>query len=143
VSRLVYTDTGAFIALLYPRDRWHDVVSRHFRRLRSAGDRLVTSEPVISETVTRLRYDAGVGAVSSFRGVLVAGAADGSLTVRESDDDLRHAALGIVEQYDDLRLSYADAVGAVVARDRHVDGVFALDAEFRILGLTVEPDLRR
>lgn len=136
----MYTDTGAFIALLYARDRWHEVVSRHLRTLRAAGDRLLTSDPVITETATRLRYDAGVGVVSTFRRLLAAGTADGSLTVRESDDDLRHDALDLIGQYSDVRLSYADAVGAVLARDRRVDAVFALDVQFRVLGLTMEPD---
>lgn len=139
MSRLVYTDSGVFIALVYTRDRWHQRVATYFRALRAAGDRLLTSEPVIAETVTRLRYDAGPRAVSAFGHILAVAEADGSLVVRESDGDLRHAAIGLMEQYADLRLSYADAVGAVISRGRHVDGVFALDDDFRVLGFAIEP----
>lgn len=44
-----------------------------------------------------------------------------------------------MERYEGLALSYADAVGAVVARRVRADAVFALDNNFRIMGFTVEP----
>jgi len=135
----VYTDTGAFIALLYRRDQAHHAISAHFRALREAGVRLVTSEPVIAETVTRLRYDAGLSRVTAFRDVLNRANVSGSLTIRESDERLRHAAFAVLEQYADLRLSYADAVGAAIAREPQIDSVFGLDHGFRVMGFTLEP----
>jgi predicted nucleic acid-binding protein len=113
VSRLLYADTGALIALIHAGDDQHARVAAHFRRLRSLGDRLVTSEAVVAETVTRLRYDAGLPVVRRFRSVL--------------------------ERFADLAVSYTDAVGAVIARERQVDAVFGLDNDFRIMGFTLEP----
>ncbi len=139
MSRLLYVDTGAFIALLYERDQWHSQVSAHLRKLRADGDRLVTSEPVISETVTRLRYDAGLARVKAFRVLLDRAVAQGSLVVRDSDERLRRSTFALLEQFEDLRLSYADAVGAVIARERRVDVVFGLDHQFRIMGFALEP----
>lgn len=139
MSRLLYADTGAFIALVYTRDQAHRRISDHLRILTAAGDRLITSEPVISETVTRLRYDAGLPRVAAFRAVLQRALAQGSLTVRESGDDLRRAAFDVLEQFADLRLSYADAVGGVIAREGRIDAVFGLDNDFRVMGLVVEP----
>ncbi|MGH8897432.1 MAG: type II toxin-antitoxin system VapC family toxin [Egibacteraceae bacterium] len=139
MSRTIYIDSGAFIALLYRRDRAHERVSAHFRTLRQAGDLLVTSEPVIAETVTRLRYDAGLASALAFRKILDQGMATGSLVVRESDDRLRRAAFVIFERYADLRLAYADAVGAAIARERRVDAVFGLDNDFRVMGFVLEP----
>jgi predicted nucleic acid-binding protein len=100
---------------------------------------LVTSEPVVAETVTRLRYDAGLPLALSFRDVVQRAVVQGFLTVRESGDDLRRSAFGVLAQYADLRLSYADAVGAVIAREPRVDAVFGLDNDFRVMGLTLEP----
>ncbi|MFZ0216777.1 MAG: PIN domain-containing protein [Candidatus Dormiibacterota bacterium] len=139
MTRLLYADSGAFIALLYRRDHDHERVSAHLRRLRQTGDVLVTCEAVISETVTRLRYDAGLDATRRFRRVLTAGAALGSLEVRESDEGLRQAAFDVLAQYGDLRLSYADAMGAAIARERRVDAVFGLDNDFRVMGFQLEP----
>jgi predicted nucleic acid-binding protein len=139
VSRLLYIDTGAFVALLWARDTAHLSMSAHLRRLVAAGDRLITSEPVLSETVTRLRCEAGSARVAAFRSVLNRAVARGSLIVRESEDDLRRTAFDVLEQFADLRLSYADAVGAAIARERRVDAVFGLDHNFRVMGFAVEP----
>lgn len=137
--RRVYVDTGAFIALVSPRDQDHELVTRHFRTLRGNRDVLFASDPAIGETVTRLRYDAGLAAIARFRDVLQRSVARGSLQIRESDAELRADAFRQMERYEGLALSYADAVGAVVARRVRADAVFALDNNFRIMGFTVEP----
>lgn len=139
MSRLVYVDTSAWLALLRPRDAGHDRVSRHFRALRRRRARFLSSEAVISETATRLRYDAGAAAVEAFRALLEAAAEDGSLTIRESSPELRARAFDLLGRYRDLRLSYADCVGAAIAQAEQADAVFALDEDFRVLGLSVEP----
>jgi len=139
VSRLLYADTGAFIALIYGRDRAHTTVSAHLRSIVAAGDRLITSEPVISETVTRLRYDAGLQRVAAFRDVVHRAIGQNLLSIRESSAELRRSAFGVLEQHEGLRLSYADAVGAVVAREGRADAVFGLDNDFRVMGFVLEP----
>lgn len=139
MSRTLYTDTGAFLALLYSRDRDHARVRAHFQALRRAGDRLVTGEPVIAETVTRLRYDAGLARVIAFRAVIERSVAGGALAIRESDPHLRRAAFGVLERYADLTLSYADATGAVIAGEGRVHAVFGLDNDFRVMGFPLEP----
>lgn len=137
--RLLYADTGAFIALLYERDGWHARASAHLRELRANGDRLVTSESVVSETVTRLRYDAGLSRVTAFRGLLERAVAQGALAIRDSDAQLRRSTFAVLEKFSDIPMSYADAVGAVIARERRVDAVFGLDHHFRIMGFALEP----
>lgn len=139
MSRALYADTGALIALLYQRDQSHQMITEHFRVLRAAGDRLVTSEPVIAETVTRLRYDAGLPRVSAFRGVIDRAVSQGSLLIRESEPALRRVAFDVIERFSDLRLSYADAVGAAIAGERRIAAVFGLDNDFRVMGFAVEP----
>ena len=57
--RIVYADTGAFIALLWRGDRAHERVRDHYRELRADGDVLLTSDLVVSETATRLRSTRG------------------------------------------------------------------------------------
>jgi predicted nucleic acid-binding protein len=137
--RRVYVDSGALIALIWQRDRDHERLARAFRRLRSDGGLLITSEVVVSETATRLRYDAGLTAVAAYRSALDRSEAQRTLRVRPTDAVLRGAAFDLMDRYSDLRLSFADAVGAAVARDERVDAVLALDDGFRALGFTVEP----
>ena len=135
----LYVDTGAFIALIWHRDRDHERVAAAFRRHRRDGSVLITSEAVIAETATRLRYDASLPAAAAYRSVIDRAEAQRSLRVRPTDAVLRGAAFDVMDRYADLRLSFADAVGAAVARDERADAVLALDDDFRALGFTVEP----
>lgn len=137
--RTIYVDTGAFIALIWRRDRAHGSVRDHFLRLREARDLLLTSDAVIGETVTRLRYDAGLKAVLAFRNIIEEAVASGGLVVRDGDAPLRAAAFEVMERYPSLSLSYADVVGAAVGREARVDAVFGLDNDFRVMGFTLEP----
>lgn len=137
--RLVYVDTGAFIALIWRRDQHHAALRDHFRSLRAEGAVLVTSDPVVGETATRLRSDAGLPAAQSFSAILASAAAAGSLRIRDSDPDLRREAFAWMDRYDGLHLSYADCVGAAVATEQRVDAVLGLDADFRVMGFALEP----
>ncbi len=136
--RTVYLDTSAFLALVVARDRDHARVLSHIRRLRAERARLLTSDPVLAETVTRLRYDEGLPTVLRFRDLL-ARAVDRGLDVRKSSPELRSGALDVLARHDGLRLSYTDAVGAVIALQMRVDAVCSLDADFTVLGFAVEP----
>lgn len=137
--RTVYIDTGAFIALLWTRDRDHPAMRERYRALRTEHARLVTSDPAIAETSTRLRYDAGLPAALAFYEVVRDASLAGTLVVRESDGDLRNRAFDLMARYDGLRLSYADCVGAAVAQEVRADAVLALDDDFRVMGFSVEP----
>lgn len=137
--RIVYADTGAFIALLWRRDRAHARCRDHYLGLRSAGDVLLTSNLVVSETATRLRYDAGLDAALAFRGLLDEAEAAGRLILRHADARLESSGWELMARYRDLPLSFADCVGAVTAREGGATAVFGLDADFRALGFTLEP----
>lgn len=137
--RLLYVDTGAFIALIWTRDQDHGRMRAHFQRLRSDGVDLVTSEPVVAETATRLRYDAGLAAAQAFHAILQDATGAGSLRIVESDPELRRLTFGWMRRFDGLRLSYADCFGATVAEQQRVDAVLGLDDDFRVLGFALEP----
>lgn len=133
----VYIDSGAFIGYLRGKDRDHQAARREFVRLQEQRSRLVTSDAVIGEVATRLRYDIGLDATATFRHFLKA--LRHRLRIVESSPERRGKAFDLMAQYADLRLSYPDAVGAVVAREVNVKAVFAFDNDFRILGFPVMP----
>ena len=137
--RIVYADTGAFIALLWRRDRAHERVRDHYRELRAAGDVLLTSNLVVSETATRLRFDAGLDGAIAFRELLDAAVAAGRLIVRHTDPEVDAKAWALMERHPDAKLSFTDCVGAVTAAEGRAAAVFGLDHDFRVLGFTLEP----
>jgi uncharacterized protein len=107
--------------------------------LRDAGDVLLTSNLVVSETATRLRYDAGLAAALAFRGLLEEAVHAGHLLVRHADAQLDGRAWDLLERYPGLTLSFTDCVGAVTATEGRAAAVFGLDNDFRVLGFTLEP----
>ncbi len=137
--RIVYADTGAFIALLWRRDRAHERVRDHYRELRENGDVLLTSDLVVSETATRLRFDAGLPVALAFRELLDAAVDSGRLIVRHTDPEVDAKAWELMERHPEARLSFTDCVGAITATEGRAAAVFGLDRDFRVLGFTLEP----
>jgi predicted nucleic acid-binding protein len=107
--------------------------------MRDAGDVLLTSNLVVSETATRLRYDAGLDAALAFRDLLEAAVDAGRLIVRHSDAELDARAWDVLARYPGLTLSFTDCIGAVTATEGRAAAVFGLDNDFRVLGFTLEP----
>jgi uncharacterized protein len=125
--------------LIWRRDRAHQRVRDHYRRLQKAHDALLTSSFVIAETATRLRYDAGLGPALAFRDLVEQAEATGRLGVRRPDAEVESRAWDVMERYADRALSFTDCVGAVTARDASAEAVFGLDADFAMLGFALEP----
>jgi predicted nucleic acid-binding protein len=64
---MIFVDSGAWIALLDPRDQFHERSVRFQRELRQGPhDRLVTTDYVLDEEVTYLRLHAGGTRSGSF-----------------------------------------------------------------------------
>jgi predicted nucleic acid-binding protein len=100
---------------------------------------LLTSDLVVSETATRLRFDAGLEAALAFRELLDAAVDAGRLVVRHADSELDARAWDLMGRYPDLTLSFTDCVGAVTATEGRAASVFGLDNDFRVLGFALEP----
>lgn len=134
---MIYVDSGVFIAYLRKKDQDHARVRTRFVQLQEDDARLVTCDAVIGEVATRFRYDIGLQAALTFHRMLQAFGT--RLRVYESTAERRRQAFELMAQYADLRLSYADAIGALVAQDTNASSVFALDNDFRLLGFDVIP----
>ena len=125
--------------MLRRRDRDHERVRSRYYELRDAGDIFVTSNLVIAETATRLRYDEGLPAALRFCEFLDRVTTVGRLAVRYADAELDAKAWAVMERYADRTLSFADCIGAVVAREARAAAVFGLHADFTVLGFALEP----
>ena len=73
-------------------------VRDHYTSLREAGDVLLTSDLVVSETATRLRFDAGLDAALAFRNLLEEAVEAGRLIVRHADAELDARAWDLIER---------------------------------------------
>ena len=56
---MIFVDTGAWIAVTDTSDQYHLQAVKMYALLKKQREQFVTTDYVIDETVTRLRYDAG------------------------------------------------------------------------------------
>lgn len=137
--RIVYVDTGAWIALLDGADRLHPRALATYEALLDEGARLVTSSDVIDESATRLRYDAGLEAALAFRDAVAQAEKSRLLRVLPVDAAVQQKAYSLWERHSQLVLSLTDATSAILARSLSIKTVFGFDADFRALGFTLTP----
>lgn len=135
----VFVDTGAWVALIKRDDRAHIEARRYYERLFIGRIALLTSNYVVDETVTRLRYDVGLHAARDFRVRLAALNNIRRARIVWVDEDIEAEGWRVLEQYADIPLSLTDATSAVIARSARITSVFGFDRHFRALGFTTEP----
>lgn len=135
----VFVDTSGWIAVLSRDDRLHAVAVRRYQELVGEGTRLVTSNYVVDETATRLRYGLGLGAALDFRKMLIAAVTSRRLRIVWVDERCEAEAWRILEQYADVKLSMTDATSAAIARAGRITEVFGCDSDFEALGFMVRP----
>ena len=136
---MIFVDTGAWIAILNRRDQHHQEASAIYRNLQRQQIRLLTTDYVFDETVTRLRYDATHALAVMFLDRMNLLVETGVLTVVEINKDVFEKAKALFRQYDSARLSFTDCTSFVVCRENNIAEAFAFDQHFAMMGI----DLRR
>jgi len=138
----IFADTGAWIALLSRDDRQHAATVQRYRQLVNQGDRLLTSNYVVDETATHLRYRLGLQAALDFRTMLGAAVAAGRVRVARVDERVEDQGWELLAQYAAVSLSLTDAVSAAMARAGRITEFFGCDHDFEALGFSVLPGYR-
>ncbi|MCX5795747.1 MAG: PIN domain-containing protein [Elusimicrobia bacterium] len=131
----IFVDTSAFIALEDRSDVLHPRAKRFYETLTSA-DRLLTSNYVVDETITRLRYCVGCEAALAFADIILKSRL---CSISYVDADLERAALQVMSRYKDKRLSFTDCVSMALMAELKADAVFAFDEDFAKAGFRMVP----
>ena len=138
---MIFVDTGGWIALLKRDDVLHQVARTHYGQLIARRERLLTTNYVVDETATRLRYDAGLRAALAFRDALKEAIAGRQLRLAWIDARSEAEGWELLAQHDGVELSLTDATSAAVARRAKVRQVFGFDRHFRALGFDIQPSV--
>jgi predicted nucleic acid-binding protein len=136
--REVFVDTSAFIALIDPRDAYHQRAVAMERNLAQAAVHLVTTNFVLDETYTGL-----VGKVRRSVVVQFGQAVRHShrITVVRINQATEDAAWDIFVRYDDKDFSYTDCTSFAVMQRLGLATVFAFDRHFGQFGFTCVPSV--
>jgi uncharacterized protein len=137
----VFVDTGGWYAVASRDDRYHLPATQYYRDLLDAGGHLLTSDYVLGETLTRLRYDAGHAVALTFWERAQQAQQMGYLTLLRVDEATWNAAISIFFQYQDQAFSFTDCTSFVLAQAHQADEVFGFDAHFLMFGLALRPTL--
>lgn len=134
---MIFVDTGGWIAILNRRDQHHQDAVTIFNTLQQQQMRLLTTDYVIDETVTRLRYDTNHSIAVMFLTRIELLVETGVLTIAEIDKDIFEEAKVLFRQYDSARLSFTDCTSFVVCGENNISEAFAFDQHFPIMGINL------
>ena len=137
----VYVDTGGWVAYFDQSDRFHPLVTPYMQAtLLQAMDRLVTSDYVLDETVSYLRYHVShATALTAFR-TLSALAQAHRMTMLEVNREIRTRAGQIFEQFHDQTFSFTDCTSFALCEAHHIQHTVTVDKDFVIFGLVILPE---
>lgn len=134
---MIFVDSSAWIALSNTRDQHYVKAKTIFNRLLQQRMQIVTTDYVIDETVTRLRYDLNHSVAVKFLNVIERTEQEDILAVMGVDRHLFQEALRLFRQYDSARLSFTDCTSFAVCQKHEIAEVFAFDSDFEMMGITM------
>jgi predicted nucleic acid-binding protein len=134
-------DTGGWIALAVQRDRLHAAAAAYARRLAEVRAPLLTTNYVLLEAYTRIRYDDGHNRAIEFDSAIADLQAARRLTIAWVSAGQHARALEIFRKYSDQLFSIVDCASFVIARDRKVREVFGFDRGFLTMGFLLKPGI--
>ncbi len=133
---MILVDTWAWVALADRRDPYHQRVTAQHNSFRKRRRRYLTTDYVLSETITYL-YDAlSPTQAQAFIQSVVAAADQGTYQlVHVSPDQFRRAWQMRQKYHDKPDISFVDFTSMIVMQDLGIAEVFSGDAHFLHVGL--------
>lgn len=130
-GRTVFVDTGAWLALVHPRDNHHAEADGLFRRAAHEKRRLVTTSLVLAELHRLVLFGAGIAAASA---VLERLDRSPLLTVDFPTQAHHMRARVWIERLSDQKLTYTDATSFATMEVRRLNIALTFDRHFEIAG---------
>jgi len=135
----VFVDTGGWIAMSVARDRFHRGAASYYRKISKKNVPLLTSNYILVETYTRIRYDDGHAKAVQFDSVIQEAIKIGKLHLEWVTPAIHQAAWKNFESFSDQVFSFVDCSSFVIARNVGVVEVFGFDEHFKTMGFTLRP----
>lgn len=135
----VFVDTGGWIAITVVRDQFHKQAASYYRKLSKKEIPLVTSNYVLAETYTRIRYDDGHLKALQFHSLIIQAIKLGRPHLEWVTPTIRQEAWRTFEHYQDQVFSFVDCTSFVIARKVHAKEIFGFDQNFNTVGFILKP----
>jgi predicted nucleic acid-binding protein len=136
LPRAIFVDTGAWYALQVTDDQFHQAAAAAFPKILAQYDILVTSNHVVGETYTLLRTTKGFREAWRF---LEAMEESPRVEVRFTSAELEQEACALLREFQEVPLSFVDAVSLALMRREQILHAFAFDPHFPGAGIRCIP----
>jgi predicted nucleic acid-binding protein len=136
MSREVFVDTSAWIAVSDAGDKYHPAARAAYQRLLGERRAFLTTNLVIAETYIIIRRSGGHAQAMRLLGSL---RSSPRLEKVWSDASLENQAEAILEKHSDQDFSFTDAVSIVVMQERDIEEAFTFDSHFAAMGFRTIP----
>ena len=135
----VFVDTGGWMACADRSDPAHLACAAARDATLEAGRILITTDFVVDETLTLIRFRLGLAAATAWWQQI-----DGSARLRweRVENDRFERARNLFFQYRDKDLSFTDCTSFTVMRELRLTTVITTDGHFRQVGFDVLPAAR-
>ena len=134
----LFIDASGFIALISKKDKKHLIANTFFRHIIDEKIIQITTNLVISETYTFLRYQENYHISYRFLETIRRAEKAGFLLIIYSCSTIERKAMDLLEKFNDQELSYTDAVSfACIEIDQDIKDIFTLDKHFYITGRNI------
>jgi predicted nucleic acid-binding protein len=132
----IYVDTAAWVSAADSADISGPLVRQTRDRWLSEGGILVTTDYVVDETLTTIRFRLGLDAAEAWWRQI-----EGSTRLRMESvgEARRERARSLFFRYRDKDFSFTDCCSFVVMRELRIRRVLTLDHHFRQMGFEVVP----
>ncbi len=134
-----FVDTGGWIAMAVVRDQFHEHAASYYREISGKKIPLITSNYVLAETYTRIRYDDGHAKAIKFHSLIQEAIKVGKLHVVWVTPAIHQEAWDIFEDFADQEFSFVDCTSFVIASHAGVKEAFGFDEHFNTMGFTLRP----
>lgn len=135
----IFVDTWAWYALADAQDRDHELAQLAVEDIIERKAELVTTNFVLDEATTLIRYKLGHSAALKFRSTIRQLLQDELLSIYRISEAQEIAAGDLFERYADQDLSFTDCTSFVVMQELELSEAFTSDHHFLILGFTLVP----
>lgn len=135
----VFVDTGGWMACADSADPAHGACTAARDATLEAGRLLITTDFVVDETLTLVRFRLGLAAANAWWRQI-----DGSARLRweRVEHDRFERSRQLFFQYRDKDLSFTDCTSVAVMRELKVKTVITTDRHFQQVGFEVMPAVR-
>jgi len=136
---MIFVDTSAFLALANVKDNKHVAAKQFLEDIKNGKIRvknIITSDYIIDETITRIRYSVGhKEAVEWGKDIL----ASKVIEKIEIQKEIFGLAWELFQTYEDKKLSFTDCTSFALMKKKGIEKVFSFDEDFARLGFVLIP----